>query len=156
MFYVTKLYFIMESILNREELKELIQAIYDDYDFANFNLHFVDEVEPHKVYVIKNNRIFNELTRTTLISVDSIVSNREIDELSLYGIDVKTHLFRKMVEATANKILTDIYKVNEIKWFYDRKSPVEIELTITNWYLYEEKTETGFRYILRFEIGEVV
>ena len=146
----------MESILNREELKELIQAIYDDYDFANFNLHFVDEVEPHKVYVIKNNRIFNELTRTTLISVDSIVSNREIDELSLYGIDVKTHLFRKMVEATANKILTDIYKVNEIKWFYDRKSPVEIELTITNWYLYEEKTETGFRYILRFEIGEVV
>jgi hypothetical protein len=146
----------MESILNREELKELIQAIYDDYDFANFNLHFVDEVEPHKVYVIKNNRIFNELTRTTLISVDSIVSNREIDELSLYGIDVKTHLFRKMVEATANKILTDIYKVNAIEWFYDRKSPVEIELTITNWYLYEEKTETGFRYILRFEIGEIV
>ena len=146
----------MESILNREELKELIQAIYDDYDFANFNLHFVDEVEPHKVYVIKNNRIFNELTRTTLISVDSIVSNREIDELSLYGIDVKTHLFRKMVEATANKILTDIYKVNEIEWFYDRKSPVEIELTITNWYLYEEKTETGFRYILRFEIGEII
>ena len=146
----------MESILNKEELKELIQAIYDDYDFANFNLHFVDEVEPHKVYVIKNNRIFNELTRTTLISVDSIVSNREIDELSLYGIDVKTHLFRKMVEATANKILTDIYKVNAIEWFYDRKSPVEIELTITNWYLYEEKTETGFRYILRFEIGEIV
>jgi hypothetical protein len=146
----------MESILNREELKELIQAIYDDYDFANFNLHFVDEVEPHKVYVIKNNRIFNELTRTTLISVDSIVSNREIDELSLYGIDVKTHLFRKMVEATANKILTDIYKVNAIEWFYDRKSPVEIELTITNWYLYEEKTETGFRYLLRFEIGEIV
>lgn len=146
----------MKSVLDREELKEVIQAIYDDYDFANFNLHFVDEVEPHKVYVIKNNRIFNELTRTTLISVDSIVSNREIDELSLYGIDVKTHLFRKMVEATANKILTDIYKVNEIEWFYDRKSPVEIELTITNWYLYEEKTETGFRYILRFEIGEIV
>ena len=146
----------MESILNKEELKELIQAIYDDYDIANFNLHFVDEVEPHKVYVIKNNRIFNELTRTTLISVDSIVSNREIDELSLYGIDVKTHLFRKMVEVTANKILTDIYKVNAIEWFYDRKSPVEIELTITNWYLYEEKTETGFRYILRFEIGEII
>lgn len=146
----------MESVLDREELKELIQAIYDDYDFANFNLHFVDEVEPHKVYVIKNNRIFNELTRTTLISVDSIVSNREIDEVSLYGIDVKTHLFRKMVEETANKILTDIYKVNTREWFYDRKSPVEIELTITNCGLYEEKTETGFRYILRFEIGEIV
>ena len=146
----------MESILNREELKELIQAIYDDNDFANFNLHFVDEVEPHKVYVIKNNRIFNELTRTTLISVDSIVSNREIDEMSLYGIDVKTHLFRKMVEETANKILTDIYKVNTREWFYDRKSPVEIELTITNCGLYEEKTETGFRYRFRFEIGEII
>ena len=146
----------MESVLDREQLKELIQAIYDDNDFANFNLHFVDEVEPHKVYVIKNNRIFNELTRTTLISVDSIVSNREIDEISLYGIDVKTHLFRKMVEETANKILTDVYKVNNREWFYDRKSPVEIELTITNWGLYEEKTETGFRYLLRFEIGEIV
>ena len=64
----------MESILNREQLEELIQEIYDDYDFANFNLHFVDEVEPHKLYVIKNNRIFNELTRTTLISVDSYLS----------------------------------------------------------------------------------
>ena len=145
----------MESILDREQLKELIQEIYDDNDFANFNLHFVDEVEPHKVYVIKNNRIFNELTRTTLISVDSIVSSREIDEMSLYGIDVKTHLFRKMVEETANKILTDIYKVNTREWFYDRKSPVEIELTITNWGLYEEKTENGFRYRLRFEIGEI-
>ena len=145
----------MESILDKDQLKELIQEIYDDNDFANFNLHFVDEVEPHKVYVIKNNRIFNELTRTTLISVDSIVSNREIDEISLYGIDVKTHLFRKMVEETANKILTDIYKVNTREWFYDRKSPVEIELTITNWGLYEEKTENGFRYRLRFEIGEI-
>lgn len=146
----------MESVLDREELKELIQAIYDDYDFANFNLHFVDEVEPHKVYVIKNNRIFNELTRTTLIMVDSIVTNNQIHEMSLYGIDVKVHLFRAMVAESANKILTDIYKVNAIEWFYDRKSPVEIELTITNWYLYEEKTETGFRYILRFEIGEIV
>lgn len=146
----------MESILDKDQLKELIQVIYDDYDFANFNLHFVDEVEPHKVYVIKNNRIFNELTRTTLISVDSIVSNSEIDYLSSYGIDVKIMLFRKMVEETANKILTDIYKVNTREWFYDRKSPVEIELTIANWCLYEEKTETGFRYILRFEIGEIV
>jgi hypothetical protein len=143
----------MESILNREQLEELIRVIYDDNDFANFNLHFVDEVEPHKVYVIKNNRIFNELTRTTLISVDSIISNREIDEISLYGIDVKTHLFRKMVEETANKIVSDIYKVNTREWFYDRKSPVEIELTITNWGLYEEKTENGFRYLLRFEIA---
>lgn len=146
----------MESVLDREQLEELIQAIYYDNDFANFNLHFVDEVEPHKVYVIKNNRIFNELTRTTLISVDFIVSNREIDEISLYGIDVKTHLFRKMVEETANKIVSDIYKVNTREWFYDRKSPVEIELTITNWGLYEEKTENGFRYLLRFEIGEIV
>lgn len=146
----------MESILNREELKELIQVIYDDNDFANFNLHFVDEVEPHKVYVIKNNRIFNELTRTTLIMVDSIVTNNQIHEMSLYGIDVKVHLFRAMVAESANKILADIYKVNNKDWFYDRINPVNIELTITNWYLHSELIENGIRFILRFEIGEIV
>lgn len=146
----------MESILTREQLKELIQAIYDDNDFANFNLHFVDEVEPHKVYVIKNNRIFNELTRTTLITVDSIVTNNQIHEMSLYGIDVKAHLFRAMVAESANKILTDVYKVNDKGWFYDRINPVDIELTITNWYLHAESIENGFRFILRFEIGEIV
>jgi hypothetical protein len=146
----------MESILNREQLKELIQVIYDDNDFANFNLHFVDEVEPHKVYVIKNNRIFNELTRTTLIMVDSIVTDYQIHEMSLYGIDVKEHLFREMVAESANKILTDIYKVNNKDWFYDRINPVNIELTITNWYLHSELIENGIRFILRFEIGEIV
>ena len=146
----------MESILNKEQLKELIHVIYDDNDFANFNLHFVDEVEPHKVYVIKNNRIFNELTRTTLITVDSIVTNNQIHEMSLYGIDVKLHLFRAMVAESANKILADIYKVNNKGWFYDEKNPVNIELTITNWHLYSELIENGFRFILRFEIGEIV
>ena len=146
----------MESILNKEQLKELIQVIYDDNDFANFNLHFVDEVEPHKVYVIKNNRIFNELTRTTLITVDSIVTNNQIHEMSLYGIDVKLHLFRAMVAESANKILADVYKVNNKGWFYDRINPVDIELTITNWNLHSELIENGFRFILRFEIGEIV
>lgn len=146
----------MESVLNKEQLKELIQAIYDDNDFANFNLHFVDEVEPHKVYVIKNNRILNELTRTTLITVDSIVTNNQIHEMSLYGIDVKAHLFRAMVAESANKILIDIYKVNNKDWLYDRKNPVNIELTIANWYLHSELIENGIRFILRFEIGEIV
>ena len=40
--------------MDKEQLKELIQEIYDDYDFVEFNLHFVDCVEPHKVYEIKN------------------------------------------------------------------------------------------------------
>ena len=152
-FYVTKLYFIMKSILDREQLKELIQEIYDDYDFADFNLHFVDEVEPHKVYEIKNNRIFNNLKQTTLITVNSKVSNREINGLSLYGIDATVHLIRKMVEETANKILIDIYKVNSQDWFYNKREPVKIELSITNLCLYEEKTENDITYSLRFEIA---
>ena len=45
--------------MDREELKELIQEVYDDYDFAEFNLHFVNNVEPGKVYEIKNNRSRN-------------------------------------------------------------------------------------------------
>ena len=143
----------MESILNREQLKELIQAIYDDYDFADFNLHFVDEVEPHKVYEIKNNRILNNLKQTTLIAVNTKVTNREVNELSLYGIDATVHLIRKMVEETANKILIDIYKVNSQDWFYNKREPVKIELSITNLCLYEGKTENDITYSLRFEIA---
>jgi hypothetical protein len=143
----------MKSILDREQLKELIKEIYDDYDFADFNLHFVDEVEPHKVYEIKNNRIFNNLKQTTLIAVNTKVTNREVNELSLYGIDAKFHLIRKMVEETANKILIDIYKVNSQDWFYNKREPVEIELSITNLCLYEEKTENDITYSLRFEIA---
>ena len=46
--------------MDREELKELIQEVYDDYYFAEFNLHFVNVVEPGNVYEIKNNRINNK------------------------------------------------------------------------------------------------
>jgi hypothetical protein len=143
----------MKSILDKDQLKELIQAIYDDYDFADFNLHFVDEVEPHKVYEIKNNRIFNNLKQTTLIAVNTKVTNREVNELLLYGIDAKFHLIRKMVEETANKILIDIYKVNSQDWFYNKREPVKIELSIINLCLYEEKTENDITYSLRFEIA---
>lgn len=143
----------MLSMLNKEELKEVIQAIYDDYDFADFNLHFVDEVEPHKVYEIKNNRILNKLKETTLISVSSLVTREEIINLRLYGIDANIQIIRKMVEESANKIVSDIYKVNGKDWFYNKMNPVDIELTITNWKINVEETESRFRYMLNFEIA---
>ena len=139
--------------MNRDQLKDLIQAIYDDYDFAEFNLHFVNEVEPHKVYEIKNNRILNNLKDTTLVSVNSIATNNQIQEMSLYGVDVKDCIIRSMIEETAYKILTDIYKVNSPEWFYSNTEPVDVEMTITNWEFIEEKTEIGIEYRLRFEVA---
>lgn len=139
--------------MDREQLKDLIQAIYDDFDFVDFNLHFVNEVEAHKVYEIKNNRILNNLKDTTLVSVNSIATNNQIQEMSLYGVDVKKHLIISMIEETANKILIDIYKFNKREWFYGQREPVKVEMTITNWELQEEKTEIGITYQLRFEVA---
>lgn len=140
--------------MNKTHLKELIQEIYDDYDFADFTLHFVNEVEPHKVYEIKNNRILNNLKDTTLIVSNTEVSNYQMKEMLLYGFDdVKEYFVRKMIEETADKILTDIYKVNNREWFYSQSSPVEIELTITNWQLHEELLENGKIYSLKFEVA---
>ena len=138
--------------MDREELKELIQEVYDDYDFAEFNLHFVTVVEPGKVYEIKNNRINNKLKRTTLIAVNSEVTKEQIHTASLYGIDVKEHLVKTMIEETANKILTDIYKVENKDWFHGREN-VKIEMSIANWDLYEDIVENGFVYRLRFEVA---
>lgn len=137
--------------MNREELKELIQDVYDDYYFAEFNLHFVNEAEPGKVYDIKNNHISNKLKSTKIIDVKLEVTKEQIDTASLYGIDVKEHLVKNMIEESANKILTDIYKVENKDWFYGREN-VKIEMTIINWDLYEEIIENGFRYRLRFEV----
>lgn len=139
--------------MDKEKLKELIQTVYDDFDFAEFNLHFVNEVQPHKVYEIKNNRILNNLKDTTLVSVNSIATNKQIQDLSLYGVDVKDCIIRSMIEETAYKILTDIYKVNSREWVYSQSTPVEVEMTITNWELHEEKTEIGIEYRLRFEVA---
>ena len=138
--------------MDRKELKELIQEVYDDYDFAEFNLHFVNVVEPGKVYEIKNNRINNKLKRTTLIAVNSEVTKEQIHTASLYGIDIKKHLVKTMIEETANKILTDIYKVEYKDWFHGREN-VKIEMSIANWDLYEDNVENGFVYRLRFEIA---
>lgn len=138
--------------MDKEHLKELIQAVYDDYDFADFNLHFVNCVEPHKVYEIKNNRINNKLKDTTLVSVNSEVTNKMINQMSLYNVDVKEHLVRTMIEESANKILTDIYKVENKDWFHGREN-VKIEMSIANWDLYEDIVENGFVYRLRFEIA---
>lgn len=139
--------------MSKEELKQLIQAIYDDFDFADFNLHFVNEVQPHKVYEIKNNRILNNLKDTTLVAVNSIATNKQIQDLSLYGVDVKDCIIRSMIEETAYKILSDIYKVNSREWVYSQSTPVEVEMTITNWELLEKQTEIGIEYRLRFEVA---
>lgn len=139
--------------MSKEELKQLIQAIYDDFDFADFNLHFVNEVQPHKVYEIKNNRILNNLKDTTLVAVNSIATNKQIQEMSLYGVDVKDCIIRSMIEETAYKILSDIYKVNSREWVYSQSTPVEVEMTITNWELLENQTEIGIEYKLRFEVA---
>ena len=139
--------------MRKEELKQLIQVVYDDFDFADFNLHFVDEVEAHKVYEIKNNRILNNLKDTTLVMVNSIATNSQIEMLSLYGVDVRERLIISMIEETANKILIDIYKFNKREWFYGQREPVEVEMTITNWELLEKQTEIGIEYKLRFEVA---
>lgn len=139
--------------MSKEELKQLIQAIYDDFDFADFNLHFVNEVQPHKVYEIKNNRILNNLKDTTLVAVNSIATNKQMQDLSLYGVDVKDCIIRSMIEETAYKILSDIYKVNSREWVYSQSAPVEVEMTITNWELLEKQTEIGIEYKLRFEVA---
>ena len=125
--------------MNREELKELIQEVYDDYYFAEFNLHFV-------------NAVGNTVKSTKLIDVKLEVTKEQIDTASLYGIDVKEHLVKNMIEESANKILTDIYKVENKDWFYGREN-VKIEMSIINWDLYEEIIENGFRYRLRFEVA---
>jgi hypothetical protein len=140
--------------MDREELKELIQEVYDDYDFADFNLHFVNVVEPGKVYEIKNNRINNVLKNTTLIHASYIVSKYQMETMKLlYDMDMKELFVKRMIESTADKILTDIYKVENKDWFYRQNKPVEIEMSIANWELYEEEVETGIEYRLRFEVA---
>ena len=137
--------------MDKEQLKELIQEIYDDCDFVEFNLHFVDCVKPHKVYEIKNNRINNKLVDTTMLVSNISVSDIQRKDLLLYGIDVKDYFVRKIIRETADKILSDVYKVNKREWFYSQLSPVKIELTITNWQLHEEEIENGIVYGIRFE-----
>ena len=73
--------------------------------------------------------------------------------MSLYNVDVKEHLVRTMIEESANKILTDIYKVNSRDWFYNQNEPVKVELSITNWNLFEDVLENKVVYKLRFEIA---
>jgi hypothetical protein len=71
----------------------------------------------------------------------------------LYDMDMKELFVKRMIESTADKILTDIYKVENKDWFYRQNKPVEIEMSIANWELYEEEVETGIEYRLRFEVA---
>ena len=138
--------------MDRKELKELIEEVYDDYDFAEFNLHFVNNVEPGKVYEIKNNHINNKLKDTTLICSSGMFTNEQMKTLKLYGVDVREHMIREMIVQTADKILTDIYKVENKDWFHGREN-IKIELTISNWQLLEEQDGSSYRYMLRFEVA---
>lgn len=138
--------------MDKEELKELIQDVYDDYDFAEFNLHFVNTIEPGKVYEIRNNRINNVLKNTTLIYASFIVSKYQMEEMKLYDMNVKEHVVKRMIESTADKILTDIYKVENKDWLHGREN-IKIEMSIANWELYEEEVESGIEYKLRFEVA---
>ena len=139
--------------MDREELKELIQEVYDDYDFAEFKLHFVNVVAPGKVYEIKNNRINNVLKNTTLIYASFMVSKYQMETMKLYDMNVKEHVVKRMIEDTADKILTDIYKVESKDWFYRQNKPIAIEMSIANWELYEEEVGSGIEYRLRFEVA---
>lgn len=139
--------------MDKEQLKKLIQDIYDDYDFVEFNLHFVDEVQPHMVYEIKNNRINNKLKETTMVSTNFVVLKKESESMLLCGIDTKDYFLRRMIEASADKILTDFYEVDIEDCFLTHKKPVEMELTITNWDFCEEKLPDRFIYKLRFEVA---
>lgn len=138
--------------MSKEELKKLIEDVYEDYPFAKFNLHFVNEVEPHKVYEIKNNRVNNILKDTTLVSVNAAITAEEMKSMLLYGVDKERYIYN-MIESTANRILSDMYKVRDRDWLYANSNPVDIEMTITNWEFQEEKTESGLIYKLRFEIA---
>lgn len=139
--------------MDKQQLKELIEEIYNDYDFAEFNLHFVDCIEPHKVYEIRNNRINNILKDTTMMVSNITVSDSQRKDMLLYGMNVKDFFVRKIIGDTADKILSDVYKVNKREWFYSQSSPVKIELTITNWQLHEEEIENGIAYGFRFEFA---
>ena len=139
--------------MSKEELKKLIEDVYEDYPFVNFNLHFVNEAEPGKVYEIRNNRINNVLKDTTLIYASFMVSEYQMESMKLYDMNVKEHVVKRMIEDTADKILTDIYKVEHKDWFYENPNPVDIEITITNWEFLEEETERSIVYKLRFEVA---
>lgn len=138
--------------MSKEELKKLIEDVYEDYPFAKFNLHFVNEAEPHKVYEIKNNRVNNILKDTTLVSVNAAITAEEMKSMLLYGVDKERYIYI-MIESTANRILSDMYKVRDRDWLYANSNPVDIEMTITNWEFQEEKTESGLIYKLRFEVA---
>ena len=76
-----------------------------------------------------------------------------MESMKLYDMNVKEHVVKRMIEDTADKILTDIYKVEHKDWFYRQNKPVEIEMSIANWELYEEEVESGIEYKLRFEVA---
>ena len=81
-----------------------------------------------------------------------MVSKYQMESMKLYDMNVKEHVVKRMIEDTADKILTDIYKVENKDWFHGREN-IKIELTISNWQLLEEQDGSSYRYMLRFEIA---
>ena len=125
--------------MDRKLLKELIESIFEDYELADFDLHFVDRIETNKK--IKH------------FEINGAVTIDQIESLSLYGINVREEMIRNMISEFLVKVLMDSCKENsQDRW--SLTEPVKIELYITNWELKEEITEIdikhNYRLILEF------
>lgn len=119
-------------------LKELIESIFEDYKLADFDLHFVDK--------IKINKEFKHL------GITGSVTNEQIEQLSLYGINVREEMIRNMISEFLVKVLMDSCKENSQDRWWGLTEPVKIELYITNWELKEEITENDMKHNYRLTL----
>ena len=125
--------------MDSKQLKELIQVVFEDYELADFDLHFIDGIETYK--------------KIEPFGITGAVTNEQIEQLLLYGVNVREEMLKKMIVEFADKVLMDSCKENSQDRWWGLTEPVKIELYITNWELKEEKTETGIIYKLRFEVA---
>jgi hypothetical protein len=118
-------------------LKELIESIFEDYELADFDLHFVDK--------IKINKEFKHF------EITGSVTNEQIEQLLLYGINVREEMIRNMISEFLVKVLMDSCKENsQDRW--SLTEPVKIELYITNWELKEEITKNDMKHNYRLTL----
>ena len=132
--------------MTKGELKSLIEDVYEDYGFAEFNLRFLSEFEKSQVS-------YRDLGEIIPIYVQSEINQLYQNTLSLYNIDADTHYAKIMIEESANKILTDIYKVNDKDWFYAQREPVKIDLIISDYRFIKVDNIDIFTYKLILEVA---
>ena len=131
--------------MTKGELKSLIEDVYEDYGFAEFNLRFLSEFEKSQVS-------YKDLGGIIPIYVQSEINQLYQKTMSLYNIDVDIHYAKLMIEESANKILTDIYKVSDKDWFYTQREPVKIDLIISDYQFIKEDNIDIFTYKLKLEV----